>query len=74
MRKCVKILIIVYSIREAIPESNNNHGFYINAIWKFFNVEEEQVEEQNEEEVINIKEQIKIVTWKWTYGNSKWIY
>lgn len=55
------------SFREAIPESNDNHGFYIsNAIWKFFNVEEEQVEEQNEEEVINMQDQFK----KWLLENG----
>lgn len=47
------------SFRNAIIESNNNHGFYIsNAIWKFF-INEKEMEEKNEEEVINMQKLFK---------------
>ena len=54
------------AFRDAIPESNENHGFYIsNAIWRFFNIEEEKNVEQNEE-VTNMKEKFK----KWLLENG----
>ncbi|MDD2208667.1 MAG: AAA family ATPase [Bacilli bacterium] len=54
------------AFRESIIESNDNHGFYIsNAIWKFFNIEKEK-EENNEEEMIDMQELFK----KWLLENG----
>lgn len=55
------------AFRNAIPEANDNHGFYIsNAIWKFFNVEEKIIEESYEDKVINMQELFR----KWLLENG----
>lgn len=56
------------AFRDAIEEANENHGFYIsNAIWKFFNISDEILDEQIEEsEVNNMQESFK----KWLLENG----